>query len=145
MRMALQAQVTQSRMCSGAGSRSLPVKFSIAGLDRQIIDRGKPTPHQPLRVELPILIAVGAKPVARIIMPFVGKAHRNAILGKRPQLLDQTVLELLGPFTGEKGNDGRPSLKELRAVAPYAVYSVGERHLFRIATVPAILGGAHLD
>ena len=41
-----------------------PEEFALGFPDRQIIDRGEAARHQAVLVELPVLIAVGAKPVA---------------------------------------------------------------------------------
>ena len=45
------------------------------------------------RVELPVLIAVSAKPVAAIVMVFVGKPNGDAVAHEGPQFLDQPVVE----------------------------------------------------
>lgn len=59
-----------------------------------------------------------AKPVVRIVVPFVDEAHGDAPVMKRPQLLDQSVLEFLVPLAVEKGDDGRAPGEELGAIAP---------------------------
>src|SRR5262249_414414 len=79
-----------------------------------------------------------------IVVPLVGEAHRDAVLGERPELLDQPVVELLRPFAGEEADDLLPPTSELGAIAPIAVRRIGQRHALRIAGIPGILGGAHL-
>ena len=59
--------------------------------------------HQAVLIELPKLIAIGAKPVAAVVMPFVGEPHRHPVVAKPPQLLDEPVVELLVPFAGQEG------------------------------------------
>ena len=49
--------------------------------------------HAPL-----VPVAIAAVPVAGIVVPLVGKAHRDAVGVMRPELLDQAVFMLLGPF-----------------------------------------------
>ena len=49
-----------------------------------VIDAGMASLHQPVARELPVLIAVGAKPVGDGVLPLVGEAHRDAIVCKTP-------------------------------------------------------------
>src|SRR5713101_5213190 len=48
-----------------------PVVLALGFLDRQVIDTGQTTAHQPIRGELPVFIAIGPEPVARVIMPLI--------------------------------------------------------------------------
>ena len=98
-----------------------PVIFALALRDRQIVDAGDAPPHQPVLVELPVLVAVAAEPVAAVVVPLIGEAHGDAVVAERPELLDQAVVELAVPFARQKRLDGRAALQELRAVAPAAV------------------------
>src|SRR5690349_7640236 len=79
-------------------SSQRPVVLPLALLDREVVDAGDAQPHQAVFVELPVLVAVAAKPRAAIVVPFVGEAHRDAVLAERPHLLDQPVVELARPF-----------------------------------------------
>ena len=79
-----------------------PMIFAFALLDRQVIDAGDAKAHQPLFVELPIFIAIAAKPVAAVVMPFVSEAHRNAVLAECPALLNQAVVKLAIPLARQK-------------------------------------------
>jgi len=65
-----------------------PMILALRLLDRQIINAGKPKSHQPIIIKLPILVPIGAKPISRIIAPFVREAHGDAILMERPELFD---------------------------------------------------------
>src|SRR5262245_33726343 len=100
--------------------------------------------HQPLIIKFPVLISVGPEPVSRIVVPFVGKTDGDPIFAKSPQFLDQPVVELARPFPPEKGDDLLPADQELRAVAPPALRTVGERDSLGIARVPSILRNAYL-
>ena len=73
----LQAKVRQAGMIQWARERSIPMKFAFGFLDRQIVNRGVPMMHQSILVKLPVLIAVRAKPIARIVMRLIGEAHRD--------------------------------------------------------------------
>jgi hypothetical protein len=75
-------------------------------------------------------------------VPFVGKAHRDAVVAKRPDLLDQPVVELALPLAGQERNDGVATLEDFRAVSPAAVERVGERDALGIARVPGVFGHA---
>src|SRR3984893_1982300 len=102
-----------------------------------------PAPHQAVRIELPLLVAVRTEPIARIVMPFVVKWHGDAIRVKRPHFLDETIVGLLGPLPFEKLNDGSAPLEEFGPVPPAAVIRVSERDALRITCVPGIFGHAH--
>src|ERR1700677_1077647 len=106
--------------------------LAIGLRDRQIVDARDTQSHETRLVEFPVLVAVTAKPLAAVIVPFVGESDRDAVLAERPQLLDEAVVELAGPLAHEKGLDGVPALDELGAIAPAAVDAVGERDARRI-------------
>lgn len=71
-----------------------PVKLAIGFGDRQVIDACETPMHQTIRRELPVLVSIAAKPVSAVVMPFIGVANGDAVLGKRPELFDQPVIEL---------------------------------------------------
>src|SRR6516164_7476705 len=112
-----------------------PMILALALLDWQVVDAGDAQTHQPVLVEFPVLVAVAAKPVAAVVVPFIGKAHGNAVLAKGPDFLDQAVVELAAPLAGQKGLDRRAPVQKLRAVAPVAVSGIGECHASGIARV----------
>src|SRR5690348_10373266 len=95
-----------------------PTVFPVGFTDRQIVDRSQPPLHFAGGVEFPVLVAVRAEPVTAVIMPFIGKAHGDPVVAKRPYFLDQAVIEFLGPFACEKGDDLGASVDELRPVSP---------------------------
>jgi hypothetical protein len=84
----LKAQVGKSRMRVRTTPQR-PVKLPIRLRNRQIVDAGDATAHEPMLVEFPVLIAVGPEPVPGIVMPLIGETNRNPIAVKRPQLLTQ--------------------------------------------------------
>src|SRR4029077_12697650 len=116
-----------------------PAIAAVRLRDGQVVDRGQPPAHEPRSVELPVLVAVGAEPVARIIVPLVRDPHRDAILAEGPDFLDQPIVELAVPLATQELLDCGASLQELRAVTPLRVLSVGECDTLRIARVPAVL------
>src|SRR5579859_1713153 len=82
-----------------------PMILAVGFLNWQIVDAGMAGKHQAIFIELPVLVAIGAEPVARIIVILVGEAHRDAIALKRPQLFDQSVVKFARPLSSEKGDD----------------------------------------
>src|SRR5438477_12828792 len=98
-----------------------PEEFALSRRDRHIVDARLAPAHQTVAVELPLLVAIGAEPVAAIVAPFILEAHRDAIVVERPKLLDQEVVDFLRPFAGEEGDDRRSALEEFSAVPAAAV------------------------
>lgn len=69
----LESEVAQARMIIGPAAEQ-PAIFALGFLDWQIVDRCVTMRHQTGFVELPVFVAVTAKPVARIVMPFVDRS-----------------------------------------------------------------------
>src|SRR3984893_10672558 len=90
-----------------------PVELAFAFLDREIVDAGDAKAHQAVFVEFPILVAIAAEPVAAVVMPFIGKAHGDAVAVESPDFLDQPVVAFARPFAREKSLDGLAALEEL--------------------------------
>lgn len=67
--------------------------------DRQVVDAGVANPHQAVQVELPVFVPIGTKPVSRFILVFIGKTYRDAVIGEGPQLLNQTIIQFMLPFS----------------------------------------------
>ena len=108
----LKTKVAQSWMIIRSAAKR-PMILAIRFLDRKIIDARESQPHQAIIIEFPILVAVGAIPVSRVVVPFVGEAHSDAVVGKSPQLFDQPVVELFHPLAGEKSDDVLSSVHKL--------------------------------
>src|SRR4029453_12435696 len=94
--------------------------------DREVVDAGDAQAHQPLLVELPILVAIGSEVLAAVVAPLVRKADGDSVASEPPEFLDQPIVELPDPLPGEKLDDRRTSLEELGPVPPAAVLAVGE-------------------
>src|ERR1700720_2928467 len=117
MDLALEAKIAQSRMIIRTAPWC-PIILALRLLDWQIVDGSKPQAHQPVLIELPILIAVRAKPIAGVIVPFIGKARGDAVSLERPKLFNQPIVQLFRPFAFEKRDDLFPSVHKFRAVSP---------------------------
>src|SRR5579863_4854132 len=87
----LQSQLAEARVTVGAGAER-PVVFPLAFLDRQVVDAGDAQPHQAVRVEFPVLVAVAAKPVAAVVVTFIGEADGNPVVAEGPDFLDEPVV-----------------------------------------------------
>src|SRR2546430_12913878 len=110
-----------------------PVILAVACCNRQIVDARDADPHQALLVKLPVLVSVGTVVLTTVVMPLVGKAHRDTTARECPHFLDEPVVELASPFACQECNDFTPSVQKLSAIAPAAVFRVRERDGLRIA------------
>ena len=61
-----------------------PAELAVMLCDGQVVDAREAMLHQALRVELSILVAIAAEPVAQVIMPFVSEAHSNVVASAGP-------------------------------------------------------------
>jgi len=119
-----------------------PMELAVGLFDGQIVDAGIAMVHQSLIVELPVLVAVGAVPVAGVIMTLVGEADGDAGSVEGPEFLDEAIVEFATPLSGEELDDFVASVDKFGAVSPYAVHGVDEGDLLGIAGVPAVFGFA---
>src|SRR5258708_2718327 len=142
-RASSESRLRQAGMTAGARAKR-PMEFALGLHDTDMVDARLASSHQAVVSELPLLIAMGAIPIAAVVMPFIGKANSNPVAVKSPHLLDQTVVELALPFAGQKRLDRIAAFNELGAISPAAVGCVGKGHAFRIARVPGVLRHARL-
>src|SRR5947207_1083379 len=126
----------QPGVVQATGRRGIPSKPALGLLDRQIVDARMPVMHQPVGIKLPVLIAIRAKPVAGVVMPLVGESHSDPGSPKSPKLLDQPVIQLPLPFSGQEFDDGRPLPDKFGAVSPPTINRIGQSDPFRVTTVP---------
>src|SRR3984957_16019159 len=141
--MASQPEVVEPGMVVGTAADG-PVVEAVGVFDGEVVDAGEAPQHEAVRVELPVLVAVGAVPLAGVVVAFVGEPYGNAVSVERPQLLDETVVEFAIPLAGQEGDDLVGAFDELGAVPPVAVDGVGDCDFFGVAGVPGVLGQAYL-
>ena len=69
-----ESKVAQTRMVVGVTAQG-PSEVTLVFSYREVIDAGDPTVHQAIFVKFPIFIAVGAEPIAAIVVVLVGEAN----------------------------------------------------------------------
>ena len=138
----LEAMLRQSGMIIRSAAE-WPMIFAIVFADGQIVDAGNAAAHIAEIVKFPVLISVGAKPISRIVMPFVRKSDGDVVCLKRPQFFDEAIVEFLVPFAGEELNDDVASAEEFGTIAPDGIDGVGQRDALRVARVPGVFGQAN--
>src|SRR4029079_9507833 len=97
--------VTSSSAQRDAGAVALrprAVDATIGLRDRHIVDAGLAALHQPVVLELPVLVAVRPPPATGGVVPLVLEAHGDAVAGERPEILAQHVVELLLPLAHQE-------------------------------------------
>jgi hypothetical protein len=110
----LETEVAKTGMVVGATSER-PAIFAVRLANRKVIDTRKAQAHEAVFVEFPILISVRSEPIPGVIVPFVGKAHGDAIVRKSPEFLDQTIVEFLRPLARQKATIScRPLMNSAR-------------------------------
>src|SRR3954454_24795551 len=119
--------------------RRVPAEPALLVGDGDVVDARVPPRHQPTVVEQPVLVAVGTEPGSRLVVPLVAEPHRDPIGVEGPHLLDEPVVELLGPLAREELDDRVAPGEELRPVPPPAPGRVRERNPLWVAGVPPVL------
>ena len=76
-----------------------PMEFAVYLFDRTIVDAGDTAMHEPLGVEFPVLVAVGAIPGSSVVAPFIAETDGNPVVAVRPDFLDQPIIEFTRPFS----------------------------------------------
>ncbi len=115
-----------------------PLKAAVVGADSQVVDAGIAHPHQAAIVKLPILVPERSEPVPTVVVPLIGKPNGATIVAKRPELLDQTVVELRPPFCRKERDDRFPPGDKLGTIPPLAVYRICQSDPRRVAAVRAV-------
>src|SRR5215475_3231510 len=135
----LERALAEPRHIGRTWPRCRPMETAVLLGDLDVVDAGLAAAHQAVLVELPLLVSVGAMPLARRIMPLILEADRDAVAVECPEVLDQAIVELGGPFAREESDDRLATFEKFRAVAPAAVLGIGERNALGIARIPGVL------
>lgn len=91
----------------------------LSGFRRNTLTR---CPRNPQRAKLPILGPERSEPVPTVVMPLIRKPSGDPSVAKRPEILDQTVVELPPPFCRKELDDCFPPGDKLGSVPPLAAH-----------------------
>src|SRR5688500_8714629 len=83
----------------------IPQELPICLFDCKIIDGSIAFLHQAIFVKLPVFIAIGAKPIAGIVVILICKTHCYPVARKRPKFFDQAVFQFSLPLFLQEGDD----------------------------------------
>ena len=75
-----------------------PSEQEVAFSDRNIIDAGLTSAHQAVLGKFPVLIAMGSEPLTLGVVPLILETNSDTVVAARPDLFDQFVIQLFGPF-----------------------------------------------
>ena len=125
---------------SAAGSGAGPPEFTLCFRDWLIIDTGETAGHVAGFIELPVLVAMAAPPLAVSVMPFIFEAHRDAVPRESPQRFPEPVVLLPLPFALQELHHFGPPMEKHIAIPPLGILRVSQRHPFRIPAVRSVLG-----
>ena len=100
----LQTKIAQTPMIIGTAAKR-PAVFALRLRDWQVVYACRTHAHETVRIKFPVLVPVGTEPVSRVIVPFIRKSDGHPIILASPNLLDQSILQLFGPFALKKSNN----------------------------------------
>ena len=102
---------------------------AIGSRNRNVVRAHISARHVAIGVELPVLVAVSAVPLAGSrVLPLVFEANGDSVTGECPKLLDQAVVELDRPLAIEERTDRFSAGEELVAIAPALAFGVRLGH-----------------
>lgn len=116
-----------------------PVELSLIFSDPEFVDACVSRMHQPFRVEFPVFIAIGSKPIARVIVILVGKPDGNPVVQKCPDFLDKSVVQLSGPLPREQRDDLLTPVGELGSISPARINGVCRGDFCRVSAEGTLL------
>src|SRR5699024_9763213 len=93
-----QSQFAKSWLVFRARGAELPVDVSVGIVDFVIVNAGMAVRHQPVAINLPVLVTVGAIPLTCSGLGFVAVPNSNPVISEGPEFLDEPVVQLAGPF-----------------------------------------------
>ncbi len=104
-RASLKTEGRKVRIIGRSRKTGAPAKLPLGFGDRYIVNRSVPCPHQAAFVEFPILVAERAVPVAGDVVRLVGEADGDAVVRKRPELLNEPIVEFALPLARQECDD----------------------------------------
>src|SRR5437764_15288565 len=79
-----------------------PVVLAVRGQNGKVVDGCKSRRHKPIIIEFPVLIAVGAIPVIRVVVPLVSETYGDPVPSKRPHFLEHPVSSYTSSLTDKE-------------------------------------------
>jgi hypothetical protein len=116
-----------------------PEVLAIRAANGQIVHAREAPRHEAVRLEFPVLVSVRSKPLPAVVVPLVGKPDGDPVVVKRPEPLDEAIVQLSDPLPREKLNNCRTTGQKFRAIAPDAVQGVAPRDSLGVTGVPGVL------
>lgn len=95
-RVVLKTKIRETGMIIRTAAK-WPFEKSIVFGDSLVVDRGVTNFHEPIFIKPPVLVAVSAVPITRVVVVFVGESHSNLIVTVSPVLFDEAIVELAIP------------------------------------------------
>src|SRR5690625_7688967 len=92
----------------GKLSVELPVSLS----DFDVVNAGVTMRHQPVTVEFPVFIAVGAIPLTLGRLELIAITGCDAVIGEGPKFLDESVVQFFRPRIFKNFDDVISALQE---------------------------------
>src|SRR4051812_13726363 len=80
-----EAKLAERGMLRGSRPQR-PAVLAVALVDDDVVDAGVSHGHEPVLGELPVLVPVAPKPVAAVVVPFVGEPHGDPVFAEGPHL-----------------------------------------------------------
>jgi len=114
------------------------MELSLVLSDPKFIDACVSRMHQPFRVEFPVFIAIGPKPIAGVIVILIRKPDGNPVVQKCPEFLDKSVVQLSDPLPREQRDDLLTPVGELGSISPVRINGVCKGDFCRVSAVPAV-------
>ena len=121
--------------------RTFPAEFTVGFLDRQVVDAGEAALHVAESIKFPLFVAVGAEPLAGIIVPFIFEAHGDTVVMRGPEFFLEAIIQLAVPLAPEEFHDLRAAGDKFGAIAPFGIFGVSEGNAVGVAGVPGVFGG----
>ena len=98
-----------------------PMEHAFDLIYRSVVDACVTKCHQSVLCKFPIFIPIGAIPVARVVMPFIGEAYRDPVFIEGPKLFDEPVIKFTLPFPAQEVDDLNSSPLKLCAITPLTI------------------------
>ena len=108
-----------------------PVEPAFGLGDRDVVDAGLAAAHQAVLHRTPSSRCHTSDTSCRRRRAIRTGSARRCGFVEAPEFLDQPVLELLRPFARQERDDRGAAVRRIGAIAPTAVFRIGERDLHR--------------